>query len=163
MNMKRTIGLLVLSGLTVSSLALAAEVTVQKSDVPEAVVKAAIERYPNGKITRFIRETEKGRTSFEINMEVAGERVELGVSQQGKLLIEERVIPQSKLPDAVKKGLAGSRFRDAKVDRVEQVTRFSKPESPSYELVVEHAGKKKELTFNHQGKLVTVERGEDEG
>ena len=151
----------ILPALTLSSLAVAGEVSVKESDVPGAVIKAAALRYPSGKMVRFIRETERGHTSFEIKLEVAGEAVELGVSPTGKLLIEERTIAVSKLPAAVKKGLASSRFRDATVRRAEQVTKFSKPDAPSYELVVEQAGRKIELSFNQQGKLLTEEPGED--
>jgi hypothetical protein len=161
MQTKRALRLFSFAAVTASSLGLASEVTVKRTDVPEAVLKAAASRYPKGKMIRFIRETEKGRTSFEIKIDVSGERVELSVAQNGELLVEERTIPESKLPKVIKKGIADSRFRDAKIDRVEQITNFSKLHAGSYEIVVEQGGKKRELTFNRQGKFLTEESSED--
>ncbi len=67
------------------------------------------------------------------------------------------------LPDAVKKGLARSRFAKAKVLRVERVTAAQRSSAPTYELVVEIDGKKHEVAFDTAGKLLSTERAEEEG
>jgi hypothetical protein len=149
-------------GATISSLSLAAEHAVKRSEVPDAVIQAVTTKYPQGEMKRFIREVERGKTAYEVQLDLGGSRTELIVAPNGKIQFEERVIQMADLPDAVRKSLASSRFGKAKVLRIERVTKADKVDTSTYEIVVDLQGKKRELAFDKAGKLLTAEQADED-
>jgi hypothetical protein len=87
---------------------------------------------------------------------------ELLISPEGKILEEEQIVTEADLPEPVQKALAASKYGKAKVLRVEKVISSDKPRAPSFELVVEQGGKKRELLFSFTGTLTEDEDAGDE-
>jgi hypothetical protein len=139
----------------VSSVA-GAEKQITKLEVPRAVLDATAARYPNADMTNFAREEESGKTTFEVQLKVNGARIEIDVSPEGKILSEERTISIKELPDAVRSGLAASRYSSARVLRIEKVTDVDGAQAPTYELLVQGA-KRYELVFSSTGQLTKQE------
>ena len=144
-------------GLAISAPAFASEKTVQRSDVPKPVLAAVEAKYPNAKLTHFAKEVEGGKTLYEVVLDADSGHAEVSVSPEGAIVSEEATIAVGALPEAVKKGLAASRYANAKVLRVERVTETAKPGRATFELTVEQAGKKHELAFNQAGTLARDE------
>jgi hypothetical protein len=158
MSYRKTISLFTVAvGLTTSAAAFANEKTVKQADVPKPVLAAVEAKYPNAKLTHFAKEVEDGKTLYEVALTVGTTHAEVSVSPEGKIVSEETTISVNDLPDAVRNGLAGSRYGKAKVLRVERVMEAAKPGVTTFELMVEQAGKKHELAFDGAGKLTRVE------
>ena len=142
--------------------AFAGEKTVKPEQVPAAVVKAATERYPKGKITKYIEEIEGGKKSYEVVFELDGQKVEVIIGADGKLLEEERVMTASDLPPEVTKAIADSKHAKAKIARVERVEDLSTRASPVWEVVVEEGGKRRELVFKNGAIAKDKEAGHED-
>jgi hypothetical protein len=161
--MKRSMAILGAAvGISVATLAHAAEHAVPRSEVPAAVLKAVTAKYPRGQMIRFIREVDNGKTAYEVQLDLGNAHTELIVAPDGKIQFEELVILFKDLPLAVQRGFTSSRFAQAKVLRVERVTKEEKADVSTYEMVVELHAKKHELAFDRAGKLVGAERADGE-
>jgi len=145
-----------------SSFGFAKEYAINRSEVPEAVLKVATEKYPHAQMNRFVREIDHKRTLYEVQLDLGRARAELIVTPAGAIQSEELAIALADAPASVQRGLAASRFGKSKVLRVEKVTRAERARKPTYEIVVDLGGKKHELTFDANGRLVTSERTEEE-
>ena len=141
----------------VLAVANAGERELKRSNVPKAVLEAAAARLSEAVMVGFSVEEESGKTVYEVRLEVRTRRVDLDITPDGKVLSEERTIARDELPDAVRKSLASSRYARAKVRRIEEVIDAARPDAPTYELVVEQAGRRHELVFSHTGELVGAE------
>jgi hypothetical protein len=137
--------------------ALAAEKTIKKSEVPKAVLEAAAARYPKAEMTGFSQEEEAGQTVFEVRLKEAGAWTDVVLSREGKILSEEKTISMKDLPEAVQQGLSASLHAKAKVLKVERVTEFDKPETTTFEILVQGGKQKWELVFSSDGKLAKME------
>jgi len=158
MSHRRTVSLFTVAvGLATSAAAFASEKPVKQADVPKPVLAAVQAKYPNAKLEHFAKEVEDGKTLYEVVLDVGSAHTEVSVSPEGKIVSEETTISVKDLPEAVRNGLAGSRYGKAKVLRVERVTEVAKPGVTTFELMVEQAGKKHELAFDGAGKLTRVE------
>jgi uncharacterized membrane protein YkoI len=146
---------LIAFGVTVS--VSAAEKRLEKSQVPKAALAAVAAKYPKARMTGFSEEDEGGKRVYEVKLQWGGERAEVTVSSEGKILAEERVISMREVPDAVKKTLSTGSYAKAKVSRIERVTDGAKPDAPTYELQVEQGGRRHELVFAHTGELIEDE------
>lgn len=134
-----------------SAPAWAQEHAVKQSEVPEAVMKAFSAKYPKAKPTGFEKETAKGKTEYEVTFEEGGKRTEVSLAPDGTVLSEEQRLSTAELPADVQKGLAASKYAHAKVIRAEKELKGG---ATTYEVVVEEKGKKEELVFDSQGKLL---------
>ena len=132
--------------------ALAGERTVKPEAVPPAVVKAATDRYPTAKVTRYIEETEGSTKRYEVVLDIDGQKVELIVATDGTPQEEERVVAAKDLPAEVAKTLAASKHAKATVGRVERVEDLLSKQV-RWEVVVEAGGKRRELVFDSSGAL----------
>jgi hypothetical protein len=150
--------LIIAGGLSLTATAaLAYEKGVKRGEVPPPVLSAVESRYPNAKLTRFAKEVDGGKTLFEVVLELPSGHAEVSVSPDGTIVAEEATISVEDLPEAVRQGLAGSRYAKAIVLRVERVTEAAKPGVTTFELMVEQSGKRHELAFDQTGTLVRVE------
>jgi hypothetical protein len=143
--------------LLTAATAFANEKPIKQGDVPDPVLAAVEAKYPNAKLTHFAKEVEDGKTLYEVAFTVGTTHAEVSVSPEGKIVLEETTITLKDLPDAVRNGLAASRYGKAKVLRVERVLEAAKPGVTTFELMVEQSGKKHELEFDGAGKLTRVE------
>jgi uncharacterized membrane protein YkoI len=136
-----------------STQALAKDREVKQSEVPAAVMKTVTARYPNAQPSRFSTESEEGKTVYEVNLDVGGRATELSVAADGTVVSEEQRLEVGELPASVKSGLSSSSFAQAKILRAEKE---QKGGATNYELLIEQGGKRSELVFNAEGKLVTT-------
>ena len=134
-------------------LAFAGEKTVEASQVPAAVVKAATDRYPKAKVTKYTEETKGAKKGYEVELDVAGQKVEVMVAADGTLEAEERTLTLNDLPVAVAKALAASKYSKAAVRSVERIEELRTKGPLMWELSVELGGKKRELLFDEAGAL----------
>ena len=88
--------------------------------MPSAVIKAAAERHPKGKVTRYVEEVEGTKKSYEVVFDLEGQKVELIIAADGKLEEEERTLTAKDLPPDVTKAIAASKYAKATIGRVER-------------------------------------------
>jgi len=116
----RTIALL----LVVPALALAQEESVPVSKLPAEILSAVTARFPGMPIVGAAKETEDGKTFFEVTVKVNGKNVDVTATQAGALTLIEREISRKDLPATVTK-LLDQKYPKAKWDLVEDVTTVS--------------------------------------
>ncbi len=133
--------------------AFAGEKKIKPEAVPAAVVKAAAERFPKGKVTGYVEETDGTKKSYEVAFELEGQRVELILAPDGKLEAEERTLAAKDLPAEVTRALAASKYAKASLERVERVEDLRTHAAPIWEVVVLAAGVRRELVFDSSGAL----------
>lgn len=156
--MRSRMAVMVALASAVATLAAAGEQVVKESEVPKAVRAAVTAAYPKAHAARFEREDEGGKVAYEVLLEADGARFELVVSSDGKVLEEERRIELTQAPEAVRKGLAASRYATAKVTGVEKITKTDHPQTPDFEIAVLQGNEKHELVFRHTGELTKDEK-----
>ncbi|MCP3099872.1 PepSY-like domain-containing protein [Myxococcus sp. K15C18031901] len=140
----------------------AKDVALQPSEVPAAVKTAVATKYPGAKAQRFSKEKEKGQSVYEVVLDSGSRQVEVSLAEDGSILSEEQTLTLQELPAEVSQSLAKSPYASARVQRIEKET---KGDTVRYELVIEQQGKKQELVFDGQGKLLEHGHGggEDKG
>lgn len=70
--------------------------------LPRGVVDAVKKRFPNAEIKEASRETEDGKTEYEVALKDGGKAVELSFSADGVLLEIEREVAMADVPKAVR-------------------------------------------------------------
>ena len=135
------------------AVALAGERTVKVEEVPAVVIKAASERHPKGKVTRYVEESQGSNKSYEVVIDLDGQKVELIIASDGKLVEEERALTARDLPLEVSKAIAASKYAKAMIGKVERVENLRTRSPPVWELIVELGGKRRELVYENSGVL----------
>jgi hypothetical protein len=144
--------------------AVAEEKKIQKADVPKPVLDAVTKKYPSAKMVAFEFAEEEGKKLYEIGLEQSGTKMDVELSPEGKIEVEETVIKQSDVPGPVKAGLTSSKYKGWKTEKIERVIKEEKTDNPEYEFVVSTKGKKFELVFDKAGKLTKEEnKGKEKG
>jgi hypothetical protein len=129
------------------------EKKIEKSEVPGPVLDAVARKYPAARMVGFERSDDDGKTLFEVAIESGATKMDVEVTPQGKIEVEETVIGSADLPAPVKAGLAASRYKNWKTQKIEKVIKQEKTDNPFYELVIQNKSKKLELVFDHDGKI----------
>lgn len=152
---------LILTWGTVAALALClgAGVTAQqakkpaaKGQPPAAIQQAFQTAYPNAKITKTSKETEGGKTVYEVESVDQGLNRNLIYNLDGTVVeIEEQISPAD-LPPPVSEALK-KLYPKATITTAEKLTRG---QTVQYELAIKGAPKK-EVAFTPDGKLVPPE------
>jgi uncharacterized membrane protein YkoI len=148
-NIPRTITVAPLAFLLIASISVAQEKKIQRSDLPPAVEKSVAEVSKGATIKGFSEETEKGKTTYEVEMLVNGHTKDVELSPAGAILeIEEEVAIDSLSPD-VKAGLT-AKASGGKILKVESLTKNGK--LVAYEAKVQSGSKKQEIQVGPDGK-----------
>ncbi len=79
----------------------AAEMKLAKKDVPAPVLEAFAKTYPNAKALAFAKETEKGKTYFEIESRDGEVARDLQFAADGTIVEVEETVKESELPATV--------------------------------------------------------------
>ena len=144
---------------------------VKEADVPKAVVDALQKKYPGAKVSSWATEEEDKKLTYEAKLQVAGKdkdgkdttrKLEVSLSPDGKIVSEEERISADAVPDAVKKGLADSKYAKGTVKHWDRLVENEKADEPKYEVRVELDGKKVDVTLDKAGKILEEEEAEDE-
>jgi len=136
-------------GISLGAGAFAENTKIKKDDLPAAVKKTLDEQSKGATLRGLAKETEEGKTLYEVELTVNGRNKDLLIDASGAVVeVEEQVTMQS-LPAAVRTGLekeAGA----GKILIVETVTKGGN--LVAYEASVETAGKKSEIKVTPEGK-----------
>lgn len=138
--------------------ALAGEVKLTESQMPKPALDAVHRKYPAAKVLGFEKETEDGKTIFEVKLTVGTERVDVGLSAEGKILAEETVITADALPAEVKSGLARSPYAKWSVTKVEKIIENEDSSKPTYEVQLKSGPARTEVVLDAAGKIVKEEK-----
>ncbi len=146
----------------VSLLVLAAEPStdekvVKQADIPPAVLAAVDKKYPAAKKVSFAREGKDEKDAYEVTVVDRGKKIDIGLSPEGKILIEEHLIALEAVPESVRKGIEHSQYNKWRVERSERVITEENEAAPAYEFVVAKGKKKVQLVFDKEGKLTKEE------
>jgi hypothetical protein len=140
----------------------AEEKKVQKSAVPKPVLDAVAAKYPHARMGGFESSVEEGKTLYEVELADGGSKMDVELTADGKIVGEESVIKPAEVPPAVQAGLAASKYRGWKVEKIEKVVKDEKAADPSFEYVVSSGKKKLEVVLDRNGK-VTKEEDKSKG
>src|SRR5947209_14828784 len=144
-NMRKLVTLAVLGMMAASAgWARADEEKVALDKVPAAVRATVKKRFPKAEVLDASKETEDGKTMYEVTVKDAGHKIDVTMGTDGKLVSIERQIDQSDLPKKVSAAVT-AKYPDAKYEIVEQVIKVEngKEKLAYYEVLLSGVGKNK--------------------
>ncbi len=136
------------------------EAKVGLADVPTAGLAAAKAMFPKAEIVGAAKETEDGKTFFEVTFKEQGRTIDVTVGTQGNIELVEREIGEKELPAAVGKTLA-AKYPKAAMKLVERVDNMKdgKLALDFYEVLLVTAGNEKlEVQIAPGGKIKAEEK-----
>jgi len=136
--------------------ALAKEVTVRRSDLPPAVAATLDQRYPGAQVLGYSRETDRDGVRYEAEMRVRGQHVDALFGPRGKWLGDETEIRFADVPAPVKKAFEWYTARGYHVEKTEKLADATR-KGLRYEVLARAPGGLRELVFEASGKLVHSE------
>lgn len=137
----------------------AKEVDVPLDQVPKAVLDAIKAKFPHAKLTGAEKETDDGKTTYEVSLEHKEREYSVAVTADGRITEIEREIDIKDLPKAVSDAIK-KKYPGAKLEKAEEVAADDKT---TYEVVVEKSGDKDiEVTVDATGKIVKEEPIEED-
>ena len=128
------------------------KVTLDK--LPKAVLQAVKDRFPRGELGEASKETENGKTEYEVSLKLNGSSIDVMVSPEGKLTLIEKSIHVEDLPKAVA-ATVKTKHPTNKITKAEEVIKVAddKETLEYYEVIVEVDGKPVELEILLNGKM----------
>jgi len=157
----RTTPLSLVFALALATTAPAQEAEIPLNELPKAVADAAKAKFPGATWREAARETEDGKTLFEIAMTHSGHKMDVSFEANGTLVLVETEVPEAELPAAVAKAVKG-KYPGAKIDLAESVKKGPevKKDVDYYEMHLTTADKKSvEVEVDGQGKIIKTEEG----
>ena len=149
MRILRTTSIAIVSGLFIAGMCYSQEKKIKRSDLPPAVEKTVAEVSKGATIKGLSEETEKGKTTYEVEMVVNGHTKDVEMDASGAVLEIEEEVAMDSLSANVKAGLT-AKAAGGKILKVESLTKNGK--LVAYEAKVETAGKKSEIQIGPDGK-----------
>ena len=138
-------------GLLLASVsALAQESKIKEKDVPPAVVAAFKSAYPNATVRGYAKETEKGKTFYEIESKDGATMRDLLYNPDGTVAEIEETIAATDLP-AEAQQIIKAKYPIGVVSRAEKVTGGN---TIKYEVSIRNGKRRTGLAFDADGKLL---------
>ena len=137
-----------------------ADEKVDLDKVPKAVVDAVKARFPDAEIKGAEKETEDGKTYYELEILNKKDEIDVELTPDGDIAEIEKEIEYKDLPKAVSKALE-DKYPKAEFDEVEEVTKVEKKTEKLafYEVQVKTADKKHlEVEVDPDGKILNEEK-----
>jgi hypothetical protein len=137
----------------------AQEEKVSLDKLPKAVVDAVKKRFPKAELLEAAKETEAGKTEYEVTLKDDGTKMDVMVTPEGAITLIEREIAAKALPKPVRATLKRE-YPGATYKRIEEVIKVSegKETTDFYEILLETAAKKRlEAQINPDGKIRKTE------
>ncbi len=144
-------GVVLFAALAVASSAPEAKLT--KTEVPPAVSSAAQQRFPQAKLSAWSKETEDGKTTFEVSVADGAGKRNAVFAPDGALVALEAPLPVSILPAPVKSAIQ-AKYPSARVSKAEKITLANS--EVQYEVDLRKAAKK-EVLLSADGKILKEE------
>ena len=148
MTVQRKSGLMLI-GLLFTTLALAQERKIKRSDLPPAVERTVAEQSAGATVRGFSEEKEKGQTYYEAELTVNGHSKDILIDANGTVVEVEEEVAMDGLPAEVKAGLRAKAV-NGKIEKVESIRKHDK--LVAYEAHVTRDGKKSEIQVGPDGK-----------
>jgi hypothetical protein len=149
--------LLVVLALTIAGPARSEEKKIDKAAVPKPVLDAVARKYPGAKMVAFEEANDSGKVLYEVGIQDGKNKMDVEVAADGKIEVEETVVKDAEVPAEVKAGLASSRYKGWKVDKIEKVIKQERTDDPAYEFVVHNKKQKFEVVLDRTGKVTQEE------
>jgi uncharacterized membrane protein YkoI len=147
------LSLLVLAG------ARADEEKVPLEKLPKAVTDAVKAKFPDAKLVGASTEKEDGKTVYEVAITNKGQKIDVTVTPEGKIVTVEAEIPAKNLPKAVAEALE-KKYPGATIKKAEEISKDDK--ISKYEALIVTADKKTlEVCFDPSGKFLSEEKKGD--
>jgi hypothetical protein len=111
--------------------------------LPIAVSKAVKKRFPKAEFVGASKETEDGKTEYEVTIKDDGKSIDVTLTSEGTILGMEKEIDAENLPQAVIEALE-SKYKNAKYKKIEEVIKIKdgKEKLEQYEVLLVTADKK---------------------
>ncbi len=140
--------------LSISALCLAAEKTIQRSDLPPAVEKSLQQQLKDATIKGFATDKEGGQVVYEAQLIVDGHTKDLQFDTSGNLTEVEEEVALDSLPAEAKTGLT-AKAKMGTIIKVESITKHDK--LVAYEAQVERNGMHSEIQVGPKGEKLRHE------
>lgn len=127
----------------------AQEKRIKRSELPPAVEKTVAEVSKGATIKGFSEETEKGKTTYEVELLVSGHTKDVEMEPNGTVVEIEEEAAMDSLPASVKAGLE-AKAAGGKILKMETLTKGGK--LVAYEAKIDKGGKKSEIQVGPDGK-----------
>jgi hypothetical protein len=138
----------------------AGEEKVAIDKLPRPVVEAVKKRFPKAELKAASKETEDGKTEYEVAIVDGSTKIDVQLSPDGTITTIEKEVDFASLPDAVR-GALEKAYGKATYKKAEEIIKVQagKESLDCYEVVVEKADKKKvEVQLESDGKLRKEEK-----
>jgi uncharacterized membrane protein YkoI len=142
-----------------SGAAQAQEAEIPLDEVPKGVMDSAKAKFPGAKIREAAKETEDGKTVFELALTHEGKSMDVTFQENGTVVLVETVVSENDPPAVVLQAVKG-KYPGAKIDLVESVKKGPeiKKEADYYEFHLTTKDKKStEVEVDSQGKILNTE------
>jgi hypothetical protein len=163
MTFIRVVGSGGLAGLLILlAYARADEVKVPLKDVPKAVLDSIKAKFPRAELTEATKETEDGKTTYEIALKDGGRAVDVAATADGKITEIETAIDAKALPAKVTAALA-DKYPKATLKKAEEIVEIKNgTETKTFEVVVMTTAEKSvEVKLSPEGKILKEEQADD--
>jgi hypothetical protein len=112
-------------------------------ELPKAVVDAVKKRFPKAELVGAAKETEGGKTEYEVMLKAGGKKIDLMLTPEGAITVIEREIAAADLPKSVRATLEKD-YPGATYKRIEELIKVvkGKEKLEAYEVLLETADKK---------------------
>jgi uncharacterized membrane protein YkoI len=138
-----------------ASLVRADEEKIPLDKLPKAVVDAVKAKFDGAELVSADKEVEKGKTLYEVNIKYKGSKMDVTLTEDGKIVSVEKEIDAKDLPKAVAEAVS-AKYKDAKILKAEEITEGDKT---FYEVLLDLGDKKKmEMKLDPTGKIVEEEK-----
>ena len=138
---------LIVGTLLVLTVSLAAEKSIKMKDLPAAVQKTIQEQTKGAEVKGISKETEKGKTLYEVETVVNGKTRDMMVDASGKVTVIEQEVTLDSIPAAAKAAIE-KQAAGGKITKVETLTQG---DAVTYEAAVTKGSKKSEITVKADG------------
>lgn len=129
--------------------------------VPKVVMDSVKAKYPGAELKEAAKETENGKTSYEVSLTFKNSKIDLLLTPEGKITSVEKVVAEADLPKAVAATLK-SKYPQATIKLAEELSDGDDKIS-AYEMILVLADKKVvEVKIDLTGKVVNEEKKENE-
>ncbi len=131
----------------------AQEAKLTPAQIPEAVSSAATQRFPDAKLSHWSKETDDGKTTFEVSVADGKGKRDAVFSPDGVLVSVETSIEVNSIPASVKSTIQ-EKYPSARIKKAEKITLASN--EIQYEVDLLKAAKK-EVLLSAEGKILKEE------
>ncbi len=149
-----TVALTLGGGIALAGVAVAQEKKIKRSDLPAAVEKTVAAESAGANIRGFSKETEDGKTYYEMELTLDGRTKDVLMDGTGAVTEVEEEVSLDELPANVKAALL-QKAGKGKIVKVESLTKHNK--LVAYEAQVKESGRKSEVQVGPEGQTLSHE------